>query len=448
MIMKRIYYLLMLLPLLALQSCLHEQEDVFSESSSARMEAAIKEYRGVLETANTQWLLEYYPDNEQAYGGYAYIVSFAKDNVTAYFELTPDEFKDDEGNPLPLTYTVSSLYNIVPTQGPVLSFDTYNMFLHFFATPSSSAYQGYKGDYEFALKSISADQSEISLKGTRTGNYMKMRKLTQSPEEYLTAIRAVPTKFKSSTFLLKAGGVEVDCEIDFDSRQFLYQGADESNAIVTKQMAFCLRENGISLFKPLEIAGVTINEFTLREDDLVSDKGDATLTYTYPPLPPIVEQFTSAKAFWFLAYSQMSPSGQSLWDTAKEKFFTPNKETVEYAFFGVEQGFYGLVLYLSTRLLIVTLDNIELLAEDRIKITYNSFASTDNTFFSAAMKEAQGLVSFLEPFGLGKTSRTFKLEDANPIPGKAASQIKFTDESDATNWFIVTKTEISYPYDK
>ena len=48
--------------------------------------------------------------------------------------------------------------------GPVLTFNTYNKFMHEFATPSVSSYQAKQGDYEFYLTSKS--DNTITLRGT------------------------------------------------------------------------------------------------------------------------------------------------------------------------------------------------------------------------------------------------------------------------------------------
>ena len=52
---KVLSYLLIALPALLLQSCLHDQEDKFSEASSLRLQEAIETAHKALYTNQTQW---------------------------------------------------------------------------------------------------------------------------------------------------------------------------------------------------------------------------------------------------------------------------------------------------------------------------------------------------------------------------------------------------------
>ena len=64
-----ILFLLMALPTLLLTSCLKDQEDVFEESASARTANYLSNTKKVLTSAENGWLLNYYPDRDQSYGG-------------------------------------------------------------------------------------------------------------------------------------------------------------------------------------------------------------------------------------------------------------------------------------------------------------------------------------------------------------------------------------------
>ena len=65
--------------MLVLSACAPEQEDIFDDSSANRIEAAMKSYQEILAGASNGWLMEYYPNALQAYGGYNILVSFTKD---------------------------------------------------------------------------------------------------------------------------------------------------------------------------------------------------------------------------------------------------------------------------------------------------------------------------------------------------------------------------------
>ena len=85
--MKKIYFILIAMLGLTVQSCLLEEKELFDSTPAERMEAYLEEYRTLLASAEEGWLLQYFPEETQAYGGYTYILEFTRDSVAAYFEL-------------------------------------------------------------------------------------------------------------------------------------------------------------------------------------------------------------------------------------------------------------------------------------------------------------------------------------------------------------------------
>ena len=152
---------------LTFQSCLKDQEDVFDDSAAARLTKTLQEAQKVLVGAEYGWRMYYYPDPDKSYGGYVYTLKFTNDKVTVYSEIFDG--------------AAESLYKMTRDDGPVLSFDTFNQNMHYFATPSGSMrnlygesgrYQAYKGDFEFVIYKATAQ--EVILKGKRTRNVIKM----------------------------------------------------------------------------------------------------------------------------------------------------------------------------------------------------------------------------------------------------------------------------------
>ena len=82
--------LLLLLPLLVFQSCMKDQEDLFDEPSSLRMQKTLDNTRKVLEGSEKGWLIDYYVGDNQQYGGYAFTVKFDSLSCTASSELSAD----------------------------------------------------------------------------------------------------------------------------------------------------------------------------------------------------------------------------------------------------------------------------------------------------------------------------------------------------------------------
>ena len=172
--------LLMALPTLVMTSCLKDQEDTFDKASSLRMQDYLDKARATILDAQYGWVFEYYPESEQLYGGFTYTLEFDSKMVKVRSELSDD--------------AESSYYSMKSDMGPVLSFDTYNEQMHFFATPNAQRYQGYKGDFEFVIDSIGQDV--IKVHGKRVHgkkelpqNTMYLRKLTMPAEDYMNKVK-------------------------------------------------------------------------------------------------------------------------------------------------------------------------------------------------------------------------------------------------------------------
>lgn len=82
--MKKIYYLFCLVAVMMASACTHEEEDLFDSSSADRADATIKAYTDILTGAENGWLMEYYPEMQQKYGGYNTLVKFEKMVRLAY----------------------------------------------------------------------------------------------------------------------------------------------------------------------------------------------------------------------------------------------------------------------------------------------------------------------------------------------------------------------------
>ena len=121
--MKKIYLILLAVLGMTVTSCLMEEKELFDKTPAERMDSFLDEYHQLLASAENGWLLQYYPEEEQSYGGYAYVVKFTNSDATVWFQLDDD-----------ISTPVTSLYKMTPDDGPVLAFDMYNENLHYFAT--------------------------------------------------------------------------------------------------------------------------------------------------------------------------------------------------------------------------------------------------------------------------------------------------------------------------
>lgn len=263
--MKRILYLL-IMSAFFFTSCVQEVDDFFDTSSSERVENAVKEYQKILKSAEHGWLMEYYPSSKQLYGGFIFTMKFEdNDQVTVSSEITGDPVE-----------VAKSLYSIKKDIGPTLNFDTYNKIFHYLSDPDPHdpgrysyfgflegmvAGLGYEGDYEFVFREVS--DNEIMLRGKKTNNIIRMTKLTEPSDSYITKELAVESQVifpGCSGYQSTIGGKEA--MIVFEGGRgltFEYDGK-------TTSISYHYTATGLRFYQPVEVGGRTIQEFIWKKD--------------------------------------------------------------------------------------------------------------------------------------------------------------------------------------
>lgn len=248
--MKKILtFVLVAMAALSVQSCLFEQADIFDEPSSQRLATAMDNAEKALINSEYGWLFEIYPQSSQSYGGYAFVCKFKEDHtVDVYTELAAD-----------LSDCCTSYYKMTNDNGPTLIFDTYNDYMHFFSTPSSSAYQAYQGEFEFVVTDIASDI--ISVRGPQTGNKMYLRKLTEPAADYLAKLLPVEDRIVFAGFKGNVNGVDVSASIDIDNRQTTFTVGEE-----TFKRAYVITDEGMRLYQPVKVGEAELLSFAISED--------------------------------------------------------------------------------------------------------------------------------------------------------------------------------------
>lgn len=265
--MKRTFYMAAVAVMaLSVQSCLMEDKDLFSTSAAERLEAYVARYESLLPEAENGWMLEYYPDETRQYGGYVYVLKFKDGKVTAYFEL-------DEKTGHTAGETVTSLYKVIPDDSAVLTFDTYNDYLHYFATPNINDYEAMHGDYEFNLTGISDDKTEVYLRGLRTENKMKLKKLGVSAETYMQKISDMKYNVLARRYTLTiAGATNAKCGFVSGTNTISYSytvGEEDFSGVIP----FCHTDLGIRFYEPVELNGVMYESLVYSDGILSSNDG-------------------------------------------------------------------------------------------------------------------------------------------------------------------------------
>ena len=255
---KFLLYIMGVISMLSFQSCLHDDKEVFDESAAERLEHATEETKQILESSTSGWAFQYYLGDEYTSGGCTYLVKFKDGKADVALDLVDD--------PTDITH---SSYDIVKDQGPVLTFNTYNEWMHYFANPKSDGTTS-GGDFEFTVMKISNDT--IDLKGRTTGNKMRLIRLPENTDwsTYFNAIYDFEDNMFDS-YRVMEDGVEQGV-VSFNSRRYSYVASDKS----VVRNPYCVTPNGIAV--PVAFADDAHNfvqkdgELNLTATDVASGK--------------------------------------------------------------------------------------------------------------------------------------------------------------------------------
>lgn len=247
---------------LGAQSCLKEQNDVFDQTASARMQSALDNAKSILTKPANGWRMEYFAGNSKNdFGGYNMTVSFTDTEVTAGSERNPSLFE-------------TTYYRFTNDDGPVISFDTYNSVLHYFATPSSTQYEGMGGDFEFVLLDVQA--SAVKLKGKRSGKIIMLYPLEEEPEAFLTKMAKAADDFYVGNLAGEIDHSPVTGTFNLNRRQVTFVEQDVEGTVTnTVTTAFIPTVTGIRFYSPVTVAGVEISYLDFDQETSVLSTSDS-----------------------------------------------------------------------------------------------------------------------------------------------------------------------------
>ncbi|MDR0232597.1 MAG: DUF4302 domain-containing protein [Dysgonamonadaceae bacterium] len=278
--MKNIKSLILIgcLSLTSLTSCFFEEEDIFEKSAAQRMNIALAEYFDLLTSSPNGWVLNYFPTDDQI--GYTLLMNFDKNSsvrIAAKNQFTSNQYKDSV-----------SLFQMVGSNGPVLTFDTKNPILHVFSNPEDPDGLGMEGDYEFIVMRTSPDK--IILKGAKRGVYMDLTRLPEDQNwvdyfKKLDEISNLMFNRSVSRILLTVNGFVYTLDNGF-SHTFLKVPEGGDAITENERIPFIVTDKGIQFSKIWEVNGAKIRDFHLSEDKnelLCVDKGEnAKITSLFP----------------------------------------------------------------------------------------------------------------------------------------------------------------------
>ena len=265
--MKKQQYILLSAILLLLGACSQKEEAVYGKGTSyvQRTNQTLSEYASTLE-GTPQWLLTLYAGENQSYGGYNFLVSFARGKVTGASEVLPTEETSD--------------YSLLFGEKAILSFDTYNKVLHYFVEPSFLFPHGKEGDNQFEIQSYK--DGVFSLRGKRSNNLITLSPFKGDKTTYLEKIREKAALLKSvgiAPITINQKQISLTLHPILHQLTFSWEGDSQ-------RVAYAYTENGLKLYEPTSIEGYTFSELNLSEDnqELSTPDGNykAALSYTLP----------------------------------------------------------------------------------------------------------------------------------------------------------------------
>ena len=430
--MKKIYLVLLAALGLTFTSCLMEEKELFDKTPAERMDAYLGEYRTLLASSEQGWVLQYFPEETQAYGGYAYVLKFTMDEVTAWFQLDND-----------VATPVTSLYKMTPDDGPVLTFDTYNENIHYFATPDASNYEALHGDYEFRVVGKSADASVIYMKGKRTNNNYNLVKFTGDPVEYLNGCNTVQTAMTAPAYSMTLNDKTYECTLRGNIFQYTYtytEGEGEEAVEVAEDYgsAFCYTPTGISFYTPVAIDGVEYEGLVYNAEagTLATPDGKAVVNQIIPPLN---EYFILGD--WYITYSNVGSFGKPYFNVVKNALAGIGEQLL-LAYLGSSMyGKWGLNFYTTTGASNYKgglYMNYQLEGEDKITMQFAMAGGGDGVWYHNNASFAY----ILNVFGYS-APRTFTITaDDN----KAPTYILLTEDANPKNTIKLIPTQTLYPF--
>ena len=430
--MKKIVYLIVFVTSIFLFSCTPQEDDLFDESSSSRIDAALKSYQEVLKSAENGWLMEYFPAKDQGYGGFNLLASF-----------TDDEPKFAGENALDAE-TSTGLYSLKQSAGPVLTFDTYNDIFHFFSNPNSSVSDagkngvGMGGDFEFLV--IKASPDSIILKGKKTENKIVMTPLAKGVvwSDFIEDINDAADEMAFRKFDYQVNGKSVIATVNYRTLNFTY--TDEDGNEVKEKASYIQTSTGYKLYKPLNIEGVSVSEFIYNKDsgDFVA-KGNADVKLI-PIIPPLNEQLVSAD--WYFSFSGLGSFGKTYWNHANVNGIKPIGEELYYAYMGTDKGGYGFQfasLAGSSLYGGALFFNFKLIGDDKIEYNFALSGAGDGVWYYN-----NALYNYMLQVLSGANPKTFTLTTDDT---KNPTWIKLADDADPNNTIILKSTSVIFPFD-
>ena len=267
-------YILLAFICLGLQACLFQEDDLFEKSSANRASENVAELQELLVNVPNGWKMEYYPGTDYSMGGITLLCRFDGNNVTLMSEV--GSVKTASGKEAP------SLYKVTSEESTVLTFDSFNEFIHCFSEPIMGMNTNLEGDYEFVY--MGQEDNKVILQGRRYHNTMVMTPLTQGVnwKDYIGQLNLIEREAFLKTYSLMVGGQEVGNAVRTSHLFSLTVEGQTSSSV-----PFIYTPEGIRFKDEITIQGKTVQNFVWNKEDMTftssdEEAADVVLKAYYP----------------------------------------------------------------------------------------------------------------------------------------------------------------------
>jgi len=220
------------------------------------------------------WKMEYYPGTDYSMGGITLLCRFDGNNVTLMSEV--GSVKTASGK------EASSLYKVTSEESTVLTFDSFNEFIHCFSEPIMGMNTNLEGDYEFVY--MGQEDNKVILQGRRYHNTMVMTPLTQGVnwKDYIGQLNLIEREAFLKTYSLMVGGQEVGNAVRTSHLFSLTVEGQTSSSV-----PFIYTPEGIRFKDEITIQGKTVQNFVWNKEDMTftssdEEAADVVLKAYYP----------------------------------------------------------------------------------------------------------------------------------------------------------------------
>lgn len=417
--MKKIFNILMIAAVaLSVQSCLHDDDEVFDKPAAERIAESVSETETLLKSSPNGWKFNYYLGSDYSAGGTAMLMRF--DDAKVY--ISCDAF--------PVDSVSSSTWSVKQDQGVVISIDTYNEILHAFSEPSSSALDGMEGDYEFIVQR--ATQDSIYVKGKKWKNKMVLTRVSEDTNwaDYLTQVNNIYNTL--GRYYMTTSGTQL--AFDSDNR-LAYVGDDTTNGY-----SYCATSTGIVFAQPLTIDGKQVSSMSL--DTATRSLASTELGTVSPYAKPLVEQIL--EGVWYVTSEGISDRVNTYYQymcTGMANYLCVLGYANLGKYYGNKWAFnIGLVSSGYVYAAYVEYDT-EAINDSTLAITNGTLDNIGN----AELVYSNMYGSYvIDMFGQGTKTTTWELTTDDPLN---PSYIQFKNVSKPKEYFRVVPSVLYYPFE-